>query len=65
VTLHPFDVGQQADALHEALTMPGQLRRERREFAATVVARNDVRRWLSVQLRELAELVRTSPTLGA
>ena len=56
VTLHPFDVAQQADALHEALTMPGQLRRERREFAAMVVARNDVRRWLSVQLRELADL---------
>jgi len=56
VTLHPFDVAQQADALHEALTMPAQLRRERREHAAMVVARNDVRRWLSVQLAELAEL---------
>jgi hypothetical protein len=42
--------------------MPPQLRRERREHAATVVARNDVRRWLSVQLQELAELYRGSPT---
>ena len=65
VTLHPFDVAQQADALHEALTMPAQLRRERREHAAMVVARNDVRRWFSVQLRELAELHRTPPTLRA
>jgi trehalose 6-phosphate synthase len=56
VTLHPFDVAQQADALHAALTMPAQLRRDRREHAAEVVHRNDVRRWLSVQLRDLADL---------
>jgi trehalose 6-phosphate synthase len=58
VTLHPFDVAQQADALHAALTMPAQLRRDRREHAAEVVHRNDVRRWLSVQLRDLADLRR-------
>lgn len=56
VTLHPFDVAQQADALYEALTMAPQLRRERREHAAAVVHHNDVRRWLSVQLRDLAAL---------
>ena len=59
VTLHPFDVAQQADALHAALTMPAALRRDRREHAAEVVHRNDVRRWLSVQLRDLAQLRRT------
>ena len=58
VTLSPFDVAQQADALYEALTMPSQLRRERREHAALVVHRNDVRRWLAVQLRDLAVLLR-------
>jgi trehalose 6-phosphate synthase len=56
VTLHPFDVAQQADALHAALTMPLGLRRERREHAALVVHHNDVRRWLSVQLADLAQL---------
>ncbi len=56
VTLHPFDVAQQAEALHEALTMPPQLRRERREHAALIVHRNDVKRWLTVQLRDLAAL---------
>jgi trehalose 6-phosphate synthase len=56
VTLHPFDIAQQADALHEALTMPAQLRRDRREHAAAIVHHNDVQRWLSVQLAELAEL---------
>ncbi len=59
VTLHPFDVAQQADALHAALTMPAQLRRDRREHAAEVVHRNDVQRWLSVQLRDLADLRRS------
>jgi trehalose 6-phosphate synthase len=59
VTLHPFDVAQQADALYAALTMPSQLRRDRREHAAMVVHRNDVRRWLSAQLRDLARLART------
>ena len=58
VTLHPFDVAQQADALHEALTMPAALRRDRREHAAAVVHRNDVRRWLSAQLRDLSRLQR-------
>lgn len=56
VTLHPFDVAQQADALYAALTMPGELRMERHRHAAAVVRHNDVRRWLSVQLNELAEL---------
>jgi trehalose 6-phosphate synthase len=56
VTLHPFDVSQQADALHEALTMDPQLRRDRHEHAAEVVRRNDVRRWLAAQLGELAAL---------
>jgi trehalose 6-phosphate synthase len=56
VTLHPFDIGQQADALHAALTMDRELRRERHRHAAHVVRHNDVRRWLQVQLDELAEL---------
>jgi trehalose 6-phosphate synthase len=56
VTLHPFDVAQQADALHQALTTGAEERRERHRLAAEVVRRNDVRRWLSVQLDELGGL---------
>jgi trehalose 6-phosphate synthase len=59
VTLHPFDVAQQADALHEALTADPDLRRERHRMAAAVVRHNDVKRWLSAQLDELAELRRS------
>jgi trehalose 6-phosphate synthase len=53
VTLHPFDVQQQADALHEALTMDGDLRRARRRAAAAVVEENDIAKWLGVQLADL------------
>jgi trehalose 6-phosphate synthase len=56
VTLHPFDVQQQADALYEALTMAPSERRERREACAAVVRRNDVGRWLARQLRDLEVL---------
>lgn len=56
VTLHPFDVAQQADALHRALTMPRQERAELRRAAADIVRRNDVQRWLTVQLADLARI---------
>ena len=56
LTLHPFDVAQQADVLHAALTLPAEERSARRGMAAAVVAHNDVGRWLRVQLEELAGL---------
>ena len=54
VTLHPFDVGQQADALHRAITLPRDERAALREQAAGVVRHNDVARWLDTQLSDLA-----------
>ncbi len=53
VTLYPFDIQQQADALYEALTMDAQQRRAQREAAAAVVRENDVGKWLSAQLADL------------
>jgi trehalose 6-phosphate synthase len=53
VTLHPFDIQQQADALHEALTMDRGSRRARREAAARVVEENDIAKWLDAQLTDL------------
>jgi trehalose 6-phosphate synthase len=53
VTLHPFDVQQQADALHQALTMDPAIRRARREAAARVVEENDISKWLTTQLTDL------------
>jgi trehalose 6-phosphate synthase len=53
VTLHPFDIQQQADALYAALTMDPALRRARREAAASVVRENDIAKWLVAQLADL------------
>ena len=54
VTLYPFDVAQQADGLHRALTMPREERAALRRQAADVVRRNDVGKWLQAQLADLA-----------
>jgi trehalose 6-phosphate synthase len=54
VTVYPFDVRQQADALYEALTMPAEERRDRLATAAEIVERNDIGRWFMAQLDDLA-----------
>ena len=54
VTVYPFDVRQQADALNKALTMPADERRKRLAWAAAVVERNDITHWFSAQLEDLA-----------
>jgi trehalose 6-phosphate synthase len=53
VRLYPFDIQQQADAMHEALTMPAPERRERLHAAADIVRRNDVAKWLDAQVADL------------
>jgi trehalose 6-phosphate synthase len=55
LTLHPFDVEQQAAAMYEALTMELGSRREMLRAAADVVRSNDVERWLSNQLADLTD----------
>lgn len=56
VSLHPLDIQQQADALYRALTMNPALRRAYSEAAAIVVRRNDIGKWLTDQLDDLAAL---------
>jgi trehalose 6-phosphate synthase len=56
VTLHPFDIEQQADALHTALTMPANERRARLEIGADIVRTNDVQKWLERQLADIDEM---------
>ncbi|MGH9280384.1 MAG: alpha,alpha-trehalose-phosphate synthase (UDP-forming) [Acidimicrobiales bacterium] len=53
VTLHPFDIQQQADALFDALTMDRQERRDRLEACAFIVRENDIAKWLREQLRDV------------
>jgi trehalose 6-phosphate synthase len=55
VTLHPFDVQQQADALYAALTMEPDERHKRLQAAASIVRDNDVSRWLDAQIADLEQ----------
>ncbi len=56
VTLYPFDVAQQAEALYEALAMGPDERRRRSRAAAAWVRDHDVSAWLGAQLADIAEL---------
>jgi trehalose 6-phosphate synthase len=53
VTLHPFDIQQQADALFDALTMDRDERRRKLEACASIVRENDIAKWLGEQLRDV------------
>jgi trehalose 6-phosphate synthase len=53
ITVHPFDLQQQADAMFEALTMEAGEKAKRLTAAADVVRSNDVERWLRSQLDDL------------
>jgi trehalose 6-phosphate synthase len=53
VTVDPYDVAGQAEALHEALTMPEDLRRERLAVAAGIVRSNNMQKWLRHQLNDI------------
>jgi trehalose 6-phosphate synthase len=57
LTVNPFDVGQQADAMYEALAMPADRRRELLAGARDAVRANDVGRWLRNQLADLDEVI--------
>ncbi|MDP9377724.1 MAG: trehalose-6-phosphate synthase [Actinomycetota bacterium] len=54
VTVYPYDIRQQADALYEALTRPREQRRANLRDAAGVIERNDIAAWFSAQLADLA-----------
>jgi trehalose 6-phosphate synthase len=57
VTVNPFDIQQQADAMAQALSMPTDQRRSLMAQAAAVVRHNDVEQWLDRQLADLAEVL--------
>jgi trehalose 6-phosphate synthase len=54
ITVYPYDIRQQADALYEALTLPVEERRARLRAAAQVIERNDIAAWFNAQLADLA-----------
>ncbi|HVM03857.1 MAG TPA: trehalose-6-phosphate synthase [Acidimicrobiales bacterium] len=56
LTLHPFDIHQQAEAFHEGLMMDRAERRERLAACVGVIRNNDIGKWLREQLREVRRL---------
>jgi trehalose 6-phosphate synthase len=53
LTVNPFDIEGQAEALHAALTMPVEERRQRAEALAGYVRAHDVEAWSRDQLADL------------
>jgi trehalose 6-phosphate synthase len=64
ITVNPFDVDLTAEALYEALQMPVEERRRRGQMVRRIVRSNDINRWVSLQIRDLRDLVRP-PTAQA
>jgi trehalose 6-phosphate synthase len=53
LTVNPFDLQRQAEALHRALTMPPDERHARREAICAHVRAHDVNVWLNEILADL------------
>jgi trehalose 6-phosphate synthase len=53
LTVNPFDVAGQAEAIHRALTMPLDERRERLEAIRSHVREHDIAAWIEAQLDDL------------
>jgi trehalose 6-phosphate synthase len=53
LTVNPFDVSGQADAIYEALTMPLDERRRRLEGIRRAVRGHDINAWIETQLEDL------------
>ncbi len=56
LTLHPFDIQQQADAVHAGLMMAPEERRARHAACVDIVRGNDIDKWLSKQLGDVRRL---------
>jgi trehalose 6-phosphate synthase len=64
LTVNPFDVAGQAEAIHEALEMPEAERKRRIEAIRAHVREHDLAAWIEAQLADLdrwAGAVRTAP----
>jgi trehalose 6-phosphate synthase len=56
LTVHPFDIQQQADAFYAGLMMDPKERKERHQACADTVRGNDIDRWLDEQLADVRRL---------
>jgi trehalose 6-phosphate synthase len=62
VSVNPFDVAGQADALDRALAMPADERRARLEAIRAHVREHDVAEWIAAQLADLDRCATLSPS---
>jgi trehalose 6-phosphate synthase len=53
ITINPFDVDAQAEALHQALTMAHDERAFRNQEIKRIVRENDVGKWLDAQQEDI------------
>lgn len=54
ISVNPFDIEEQAEAIHAALTMPARERRERLRHLRRVVDTNSIEKWVSAQFEDIA-----------
>jgi trehalose 6-phosphate synthase len=54
ITVNPFDLDEQADAIHEALTMPEEERRRRAKALRETVRSNTIEDWVEAQMKDIA-----------
>jgi trehalose 6-phosphate synthase len=54
LTVNPFDVDEQAEALYEALTMPDDERARRAEALKRTIETNTIEEWVEAQMRDIA-----------
>jgi len=53
LTVNPYDLDEQADALHAALTMPDDERRRRAEALRKTVLENTIYDWVEAQVKDI------------
>ncbi len=55
LTVNPFDLDEQADAIYEALTMPPEERDKRAAALRDAVTSNTINHWVKAQIRDISE----------
>jgi trehalose 6-phosphate synthase len=54
ITVNPFDLDEQGDALHEALIMPDEERGHRAKALEQTIRSNTIEEWVEAQLKDVA-----------
>ncbi len=62
LTASPFDVFGTAKAIHQALTMPAEERRQRAEKLRAIVSGKDVREWFQAQVDDALRAISSQPS---